>query len=107
MTELKHTKGPWKILTRKNEYSVEIGIDDNDPLCKVFGADFTKLIDSNNANALLISCAPEMLGMLIETYIQNDHWGNGNYHKWSQETNDKVKDIIEKATGLKIEEVLK
>jgi len=48
----------------------------------------------------------EMLDLLIEAYEKNEHWGILNYHRLTFEYQMKVKNIIEKHTEKKIEEIL-
>jgi hypothetical protein len=107
--KLKHTPGPWTYFKEKQEIDVmnmtiffdtvqfkENGISEN----------LVRLNDDNSeANARLIAAAPEMLECLIEicTYLQTNKLNSilptSGYHK-------NMINIIEKATGLTIEEVL-
>lgn len=97
MIKLKHTPGPWNYIPP---------IDDDDDVLIIdkrrqWIATLTPRIGilDNEANARLIAAAPEMLEKLIELYtiflvVQKDCY------------RIPVKDIIEKATGQKIEDLL-
>lgn len=84
---MKYTKGPWQ--TQEN------WIMQNDlhiaTIAKAYDGDFSE------ANARLISCAPEMLELLIESYKSYELQ---DYYQ------EKIVALIEKATGSNIEEVL-
>jgi hypothetical protein len=96
--KLKHTPGPWKIEDHtgiKHVYS-EFGrwIADMPYLPNLQGKE-------NDANAKLIAAAPLMLECLIDLYKQ---------FKEDEEkifTAHALKCLIEKATGQKIEEIIK
>ena len=119
---MKHTKGPWS-----KDYNGTIGHIKTlcDPekhtktvikyrynLCEEILTE-----DEIEANARLISCAPEMMEALIENYttyeVLKEIFEKQNPNLWGMiqgsflNTPEKTKDIIEKATGLKIEEVIK
>ena len=96
MSKLKHTPGPWEAdVTNVFEYS-----GGKDRLhFRVARCDFDG--QRNNeaiANARLIAAAPEMLEALIKIY------NNANINGFEYVM---VEELIERATGLKIEEVLK
>jgi hypothetical protein len=99
---MKHTKGPWKINTIYTTF-FQIDSENNDICC--VDCDFNYMLEieptqEQIANARLISCAPEMLEALIIQY----EW---LYSKAYYNTCESIKSVIEKATGMKIEEVLK
>jgi hypothetical protein len=87
--KLKHTPGPWfydENYSKYEIYSLEHII------CDLNGVD----------DAKIISAAPEMLEALIELYKELKE--NENNKKF---TCHAIKILIEKATGMKIDEVLK
>ena len=94
---MKHTKGPWnfnensfdKTITAKNDIYHGVIVFDE-------GCFET---EEGEANARLISCAPEMLEALIECYMRE-----ANKESYMSKV---LVIIIERATGLNIEEVLK
>lgn len=102
---MKHTKGPWimsgisgRMIQSKDKEGTQYFIADVD------------IID----NARLISCAPEMLDCLIDGMKHNIEHGclkkcSYTFRSPFCDKCNKMKSIlvIEKATGLKIEEVLK
>lgn len=55
-------------------------------------------LESKKANAQLIATAPGLYGVLKSAYIGGVTSGGSIHHK--------IKDILEKATGLKIEDIL-
>ena len=92
MSKLKHTPGPWEIKQDDRGYFENIG-----PLSMGFTHADDVWLDIEEADARLIAAAPEMLGALIMIY-----------KVWHEDSIliSSVKAIIEKATGLKIGEVL-
>lgn len=93
MIELKHTPKPWD----ENGLYVILRYADKHDM------DFEKSEENmpySREDAKLIAAAPEMLEALMETYkvLKNKHL---------YATSEILRNIIEKATGLKIEEVLK
>jgi len=106
MSNLKHTPAPWRI-ERDGWNSCHIMKADT----TIWIAETSLFYDSAEANARLISCAPEMLEVLINQYIEicrpckkcNPEYENC----YSCEAQEESKILIEKATGLKIEEVIK
>jgi hypothetical protein len=102
MKKLRHTPGPWKITRRSDDYI--------DPIEQVgeIKPGFTHADDAwleiTEPDARLIAAAPEMLEALISAYSEIKEYtelakmyGEPEY----------TKEIIEKATGLPIDEVLK
>ena len=92
---MKHTKGPWTIDKMFDEYDIEhiYTVVDNEGKSPAVARIYGLTDEQRKANARLISCAPEMLESLIEYVIEEGG-------------SDKAKTIIERATGLKIEEAL-
>jgi hypothetical protein len=115
MSKLQHTSGPWKECKR-GDYSEDfdkqsqIIIGDEMRICAVHSYDI-----ESEANAHLIAAAPEMLEALITTYKAFNT--DGHEHDCGQPCegcecfsscpNITVKQAIEKATGMSIEEILK
>jgi hypothetical protein len=111
MSKLQHTPGPWKIGTPPPNGEQTIGLDNGLMIAISTTGDN---IDSK-ANAHLIAAAPEMLEALITTYKAFNT--DGHEHDCGQPCegcecfsscpNITVKQAIEKATGMSIEEILK
>jgi hypothetical protein len=104
MSKLKHTPGPWlhndendgkeKIISQKQNKKSPYDSD-------VISTGYDGSLIISKANAKLIATAPEMLDFLIfayECYIDISFFLYSRYE---------LKKLIEKATGMKIEEVLK
>jgi hypothetical protein len=108
--KLKHTPGKWecnyKLRTAINAGEKHIAMVNffND------GSDSRSVCgDEHEANARLIAAAPEMLDHIIEDAtdeLSNDYWVNKPFVEWKMARSRLVK-IIESATGLPIDEVLK
>lgn len=98
MSKLQHTPGPWQIGTPPPNGEQTIGLNNGLMIAISTTGDN---IDSK-ANARLIAAAPEMLEALMEVakYWQYD------YETFIYMIKNNVSKIIEKATGLTIEEVL-
>lgn len=98
MSKLKHTPGPWESGIKYIPYEYDF--------CYVRIPNGTTISISpaleNEANARLIAAAPEMLDALIY-FVKRVREGSIR----SQKTYHMYIDIIEKATGMTIEEVLK
>ena len=96
--KLKHTPGPWRAkrfsVIKSNGYK----ITQNRPAGAAPEA-WEEIDKTYEANARLIAAAPEMLEALIEQY----KW---LYSKAYYQTAELLKELIEKATGMSIEEVL-
>jgi hypothetical protein len=97
MSKLKHTPGPWKSY---NTEPVETELD------IVIESQFSTIgwlysgKENSEANARLIAAAPDMLEALIsvyQIYIDRDICCDNEF----------IKSVIEKATGMSIEEILK
>ena len=87
MSKLKHTPGPWKYTISKIHGRHQISFAKNgSQICLMWN----RGKEETRANALLCVVAPEMLDELIDSYKRSGLHQN----------------IIEKATGLSIEEVI-
>jgi hypothetical protein len=96
MSKLQHTPGPWKYTISKNSGRHQISdAKCGGQVCAIWsrGKDITE------ANARLIAAAPEMLNELIKIYTTMYMTQRECY--WMP-----IKDVIEKATGMSIEEVI-
>jgi hypothetical protein len=97
MSKLQHTPGPWKYTISKNSGRHQISdAKCGGQVCAIWsrGKDITE------ANARLIVAAPDMLEALIsvyQIYIDRDICCDNEF----------IKSVIEKATGMSIEEILK
>lgn len=93
MQKLKYTPGPWKI---KDSIS-SICIAQCEFIQKIENIEQSMFIEcfgeNKEENARLISCAPEMFDILIKGYLT------------LKLDRKEIKDIIEKATGLNIEDI--
>jgi hypothetical protein len=127
MSNLKYSKAPWgyddnvgliysvKRYAQKEETPKGYECNQWNDVCRMtdyFNYGTRKYdYEKREANACLVSCAPEMLEALIKQYLEfckpckkcNPEYANC----YSCEDQDELKIIIEKATGLKIEEVIK
>ena len=99
MNNLKHTPGPWMVIECDDDaewlrlpyFYVQ---NENLDIAEIHDCDDMSLAEAE-ANARLIAAAPEMLESLINCCM-DENWSAEDVYK-----------IIEKATGLSIEEVLK
>ena len=108
MNKLKHTPGPWEVKKGGNDINIiimpekaNIGNGHKYATCGGMGD-----TEEREANVRLIASAPEMLECLIIIYknfcsdcIETDC-------DWCSQK-DKYRKIIEKATGMSIEDILK
>jgi hypothetical protein len=113
MTKLKHTPGSWFIEKDNNETKIKCGIWSEvpfKPAMNVCIASVNSYIEEAEANACLISAAPEMLEAFINDFdLMFKIWDEGckeEYYNEIESRLNKMQDIIEKATGLTIEVVL-
>jgi hypothetical protein len=99
MNKLQHTPGPWKAkrfsVIKSNGYK----ITQNRPVAAAPEA-WVEIDRTYEANARLIAAAPEMLNELIKIYTTMYMTQRECY--WMP-----IKDVIEKATGMSIDEILK
>ena len=114
MIKLKHTDGPWVIKGPSVTKDYAIINDEKYIIAESFQqVDKNKYIDSE-ANAQLISAAPEMLDDKIKDFVELGPWLSAALsdskpcdefkqviNKWFERF-----DTIEKATGKKIEDIL-
>jgi hypothetical protein len=108
--KLKHTPGPWTCFVKHKYKEWHVGLPRHGYHLDLFPNGFPGTdMEEIEANARLVSSAPEMLEALIEQYKQICNVCNYNL---SCDINPcprkkKLQAIIEKATGQKIEEILK
>jgi hypothetical protein len=113
MSKLNHTPGPWAIERNDKNHPVIMSADDETICLPIVSLPMIGHIESN---ASLIAAAPDMLDALIESYKfyreaivdygPCDHAVNICICPIIRQT-EKIQEIIESATGLPIEEVLK
>ena len=105
MSKLKHTPGTWKYeRTLINTISIFIDGSYAEPICEVFNY-HGKINEIDKANARLISAAPEMLELLIKL-LSNPTKNQSEIDELIYDAHCRGRELIEKATGLKIDEVL-
>ena len=115
--ELKHTLGEWKIRKTVDE-SGDYPFPTYDILAiHEYGPEGIGTAYQNPYNARLFSCSKEMLEVLIENYttyeVLKEIFEKQNPMLWSMIqgayllTPKNTKELIEKVTGLTIEEVMK
>jgi len=104
MSNLNHTPGPWSSFNDKNGFTIDFS---DSKVYKVI-CQRNEMVNfkEQSANARLISCAPEMLDLSIQIYNYLDPEQSHNMIN-DEIFRERLGLIIEKATGLKIEEVLK
>lgn len=101
---MKHTPGPWVLVKnpKTNWYDLRI-VEAEWSFGGIYG-------ENAEANACLIAAAPEMLECLIRAYKDMDNIDSvcflAGVHSFDLMRTD-LKQIIEKATGMTIEEVMK
>lgn len=102
--KLKHTPGPWKSFykIKYDEWHVAIPDRKSNMLWPLFKdgvpGDF---IEEREANARLIASAPEMLNLFFELFNDLECWREIQY-----DYRLKIVKVIEKATGMIIEDVI-
>lgn len=105
MSKLKHTPGPWVIgswgiHTPHLIKAFDILIEDANEDAGIAHVQRRYTKEQTEANARLVAAAPEMLESLIEVY-------KAIYTGETYIDDDRMQNIIEKATGMSIEEILK
>lgn len=105
MEKLKHTPGPWEACER-GDYSdfngdSQVILSDDKRICVIHSYN-----PEGEANARLISAAPEMLEELINFCRYNCSGCSGMTKGCSGTCGSNVKTLLEKITGITIEEVL-
>lgn len=114
--KLKHTEGPWTFDCLKNEYNfIEWFVVKDNPskspaIAKIYG--LTE--GQRQTNAKLISCAPDFIEDKIKDYKEIGKWLSAALEEdrvcaaMKQDIRNWFKrfDTFEKATGVKIEEVV-
>jgi hypothetical protein len=104
MSNLKHTPGKWVVFFKHKYREWHVGIPSEHSFKFDLNSngippnDLDKLEESE-ANARLIAAAPEMLKALINIYNYSNNDSTDKY--FLRET----RDLIERATGMKIEEI--
>jgi hypothetical protein len=108
MSEFKGTKGKWEYDGGDNS-SIDIILDNNSTISisryDRYGTGLVGTRLEMQANALLISKAPEMLEMLkkqtqiIDGYLQ-EQANNGSYPSFIIDTNEDTKKLIKEATEI-------
>lgn len=108
MSNLKHTPGPWKIEEHDDGY-LQIETDYKNGLNDVIICNgiYRSGGICDKKNARLIAAAPEMLKALINLVKQLDDLGGDGLTLENEMKFTHYAGIIERATGLPIEEVLK
>lgn len=90
---MKHTKGPWRVVS---DYSREFPLilnEDRSPICQISSAQNTRL-----GNANLISAAPQLLEALIELVDATAVLGTNS--KYPLDAQKRLCDAINKAKGV-------
>ena len=108
MSNLKHTKGNWMLVGIPHDPQVKSDLAGY--ICCTSGYDRQGWTAMKEADARLISCAPEMLDLIIWQYKFVSQLVQ-TYKVTNKESElvvkgKELKDVIEKATGMTIEEVL-
>jgi len=105
MNNLNHTPAPWQYLSNDREREYKFF---------VYNAAYSRWAIAENmreTDARLIAAAPEMLEALIKQYISFcapcKKCNPQHENCYSCESQEELQKLIEKATGLTIEEVLK
>ena len=117
MSKLKHTPGPWawqegdRYIRIRDEESEKVGYwNESQKIAETYYVNNDEETISNN---LIIAAAPEMLEVLINSIKESPMLDGAIGYLISVKNNEQLNpklrrkiDIIERATGLKIEEVL-
>ena len=108
--KLKHTPAPWELKRDGWNGQYVYGNDERVLNKKRYIADVDLNYDGAEANARLITAAPEMIDKHITEYIWLVKLWNCDFINERPDIFNKIifdkKEVIEKATGLKIEDIL-
>jgi hypothetical protein len=106
--KLQHTPGPWNYKMDITEKGFDVS-SEKEIIASRYPAGWSEYDKIEmEANARLIASAPKMLDHIIEDAtdeLSNDYWVHKPFSEWKCARSRLVK-IIERATGLTIEEVL-
>ncbi len=118
MSKLKHSKGPWVVASDwEGDFIVVDQNDENVAVASGYAGTLSISLDEDNAR--LIAAAPEMLEALINTVKESKECCCDEMFKLRNLTDpncamcnsihdyDEITALVEKATGMTIEEVLK
>lgn len=97
--EAKYSPGPW-IVAKKSKLTGAVVAKDGEMVCDPTGAG--RYEDEAEANARLISAAPEMYALLgrLEDYFKNRHiYGYGVEEKVSEDLLSEIKKVMKKVRG--------
>ena len=95
MTQGKHTPGPWEWVKDKSDWGGTWIFSGDTPVLDYAGCG-SHDTEISDANAHLISAAPDMLEALREVVSEYDNPDNGRYLRWAV---DDARAAIAKATG--------
>lgn len=97
--EAKYSPGPWRV-SKKSKLTGAVVAKDGEVVCDPTGAG--RYEDEAEANANLISAAPEMYALLgrLEDYFKNRHiYGYGVEEKVSEDLLSEIKKVMKKVRG--------
>ena len=97
--ETKYSPGPWSV-AKKSKLTGAVVAADGELVCDPTGAG--RYEDEAEANARLISAAPEMHALLgrLEDYFKNRHiYGYGVEEKVSEDLLSEIKKVMKKVRG--------
>ena len=97
--EAKYSPGPWSV-AKKSKLTGAVVVADGELVCDPTGAG--RYEDEAEANARLISAAPEIYALLgrLEDYFKNRHiYGYGVEEKVSEDLLSEIKKVMKKVRG--------
>lgn len=98
-SDAKYSPGPWSV-AKKSKLTGAVVAGDGEMVCDPTGAG--RYEDEAEANANLISAAPEMYALLgrLEDYFKNRHiYGYGVEEKVSEDLLSEIKKVMKKVRG--------
>lgn len=98
-SDAKYSPGPWSV-SKKSKLTGAVVAKDGEVVCDPTGAG--RYEDEAEANANLISAAPEMYALLgrLEDYFKNRHiYGYGVEEKVSEDLLSEIKKVMKKVRG--------